>query len=150
LSFTTLIIILGILSFLLIILFSSYLVFPEEKVIKKKDVFVKKEPVGAKKIGNLSFEDISKVFASKTSSKQDLLDAIENLIRYHGRIHAKMGDLAHPDFKKYSDLIMTMCSNPQADKDTIVALDKKLRIKNPKYGLDIDEAVNKGLAARGF
>jgi hypothetical protein len=43
-----------------------------------------------------------------------------------------------------------LCKTPQADKELILSLDQKLRVKNPKYGLEIDEAVNKGIAARGF
>ena len=78
------------------------------------------------------------------------IEAIEQLIRHHGKIHAKLGDLAHPDFKRYQKAIITLCKNRQADKDVIVALNQKLRALNTKYGYEIDEAVVKGLEGRGF
>ena len=75
---------------------------------------------------------------------------IEQLIKYHGKIHPKLGDLPHPDFKRYLTLIMALCSHPNTDKTIIVALDHKLKTKNPKYTMEIEEAVNKGIAKRGF
>ena len=110
----------------------------------------KKAHLSIKRNAPLSFEEISYIFAHSESSVEDLKDAIEQLIRHHGKIHAKLGDLPHPDFKRYLSLIINLCKNPRADKDIIISLDQKLRTKNPKYGLDIDEAVNKGISARGF
>lgn len=152
-SDSTLVTILIILFLLLIPLLISYLVFPAEKEIAsvKQDNTPKKgeKPViDTNKV--LSFEEISALFSNSQSSKAELQEAIEQLIRHHGKIHAKLGDLIHPDFKRYLELIISLCKNPQADKELILSLDQKLRIKNPKYGLEIDEAVNKGIAARGF
>ncbi len=98
----------------------------------------------------MSFEQISKLFSNKKSTKEELTNTVEQLIRYHGKIHPKLGDLAHPDFKRYLTLIMSLASNPQSDKDIIVSFEKKLRVKNPKYALDIEDAINKGIAKRGF
>lgn len=147
---STLITIIIVLLVLLIPLLLSYLVYPDEKlgqpVPKKRK---EKEPeLAANK--NLSFEEISAIFLHSKSTKKELIEAIEQLIKNHGKIHAKLGDLPHPDFKRYLKLIIELCNNPQADKDIIVSLDHKLRIKNPKYGLNIDEAINKGIARRGF
>ena len=149
---STLITILIVLLVLLIPLLLSYLIYPDEKLskdIKKVEKVVEKsteiDPSKA-----LSFEEISSIFVNKKSTKKELRDGIEQLIRHHGKIHAKLGDLPHPDFKRYKEIIMALCANPQADKDIIMAIDQKLRIKNPKYGLDIDDAVNKGIAKRGF
>jgi len=152
-SGSTLVTILIILLLLLIPLLLSYLVFPVEKdiVLAKEDAVLKKDekPV-IDKNKPLSFEEIRALFSHKHSSKAELNDAIEQLVRHHGKIHAKLGDLIHPDFKRYLELIISLCKNPQADKELILSLDQKLRVKNPKYGLEIDEAVNKGIAARGF
>ena len=147
---STLITIMIVLLALLIPLLLSYLIYPDEKPAQaapKKSKHKTPEPVKEK---SLSFEEISAIFANYKSSKADLKMGIEELIKNHGKIHAKLGDLPHPDFKRYLTLIIELCNNPQADKDIIVALDHKLRTKNPKYGLNIDEAINKGLAARGF
>jgi hypothetical protein len=152
-SSSTLITILIILLLFLIPLLLSYLVYPAEKdsvVIKQDDTPKKDEKPVVDKNKKLSFEEIRVLFAHSQSSKAELKEAIEQLIRYHGKIHAKLGDLVHPDFKRYLELIISLCKNPQADKELIVSLDQKLRIKNPKYGLEIDEAVNKGIEARGF
>jgi hypothetical protein len=150
-STTTLITILIILLIVLIPLLLSYLVFPDEKVGKKIQTIRQKE-VKPEILRDkpLSFEQVQQIFAYKQSSKDELQFATEQLIKHHGKIHAKLGDLPHPDFKRYLNLIIILCANPQADKDVIVALDQKLRAKNPKYGLNIDEAVNKGIASRNF
>ncbi len=149
-SESTLLTILIILLILLIPLLLSYLVYPDEKV--NQHLYIKKrEPQRLiDRDKPLTFEEIGDIFADKESAKEDLKEAIEQLVRYHGKIHAKLGDLPHPDFKRYLTLIIKLCNNPQADKEIIVSLDQKLRVKNPKYGLNIDEAVNKGIARRGF
>lgn len=152
-SGNSLVTILIILLLFLIPLLLSYLVFPADKdtvLVKEEDVPKKGEKPVIEKDKVLSFEEIRILFSHKDSSKEELKEAIEQLIRHHGKIHAKLGDLIHPDFKRYLELIISLCKNPQADKELILALDQKLRVKNPKYGLEIDEAVNKGITARGF
>jgi len=150
-STNTLIIILIILLILLIPLLLSYLVYPDEKIAKKLPIKQKSKPTPVKKSeGKISFEKIAEIFANKKSTKEELAENIEQLIKYHGKIHTKLGDLAHPDFKRYLNVIMALCSHPQADKNLIVALDHKLKAKNPKYTMEIDDAVNKGIAKRGF
>ncbi len=150
-SESTLYWILGVLTLLLIPLLISYRMFPEEKECtpktqpsqsQERDEEVSNEP--------MSFEKISSIFAQHSSSKAELKEAIEQLVRHHGKIHSKLGDLPHPDFRRYLKLVIDLCKNPQADKDIIISLDHKLRTKNPKYALEIDEAINKGLAGRGF
>ncbi len=152
-SGTTLVTLLIILLLLLIPLLLSYLIFPAdsnaEAAQRKQVVKIDEKPV-IDKNKTLSFEEIKILFSHKHSNKNELKEAIEQLVRHHGKIHAKLGDLAHPDFKRYLELIISLCKNPQADKELILSLDQKLRVKNPKYGLEIDEAVNKGIAARGF
>lgn len=147
----------SILIFLLILLVPlllSYWPYPDPKTppvqeFIKKPQLQKSQALG--KRGNPpTFEEISEVFTKKASTKEELIEAIEELIRYHGKIHAKLGDLPHPDFKRYLRLIIELCNNPQTDKDIIVLLDQKLRVKNPRYAMDIDEATNKGIAGRGF
>ncbi len=148
---STLITILIILLVLLIPLLLSYLIYPDKKLSKDtKKVKKVEKKVERDSSEALSFEEILKIFVNKKSTKKELRDAIEQLVRHHGKIHAKLGDLPHPDFKRYKELIMALCTNPQADKDIIIAIDQKLRVKNPKYGLNIDDAVNKGIAKRGF
>jgi len=149
-STTTLITILIILLLILIPLLLSYLVFPDEKVSKHLPIKKKTLKPKISKDTPLSFEEIASLFTHSDSSQEELKEAIEQLVKHHGKIHAKLGDLPHPDFKRYLALIINLCKNPKADKDIIIALDQKLRAKNPRYGLDIDEAINKGIAARGF
>ncbi len=150
-SESTLYTILGVLSLLLIPLLVSYWVYPDEKIEEalptKKKKSVKK---AIDKNVPLGFEEITTIFGSSESSKEDFLEAIEQLMRHHGKIQAKLGDLPHPDFKRYQALIITLCKNRQADKDVIVALNHKLRALNTRYGYEIDEAVVKGIEGRGF
>ena len=151
-SESTLGILLVILFTLLILLLASYWLFPDEKP-KEKVVSNKKQPEQKPQIDlskPLSFEQISQIFVDNESSKEEFLAAIEQLIRHHGKIHAKLGDLPHPDFKRYKELIIKLCKNTQADKDVIIALNQKLRALNMKYAFEIDEAVSKGIEGRGF
>ena len=147
---STLITILIILLMILIPLLLSYLVYPDEKVKEHLPVRKKITKPEISKDTPLTFEEIADLFTRNDSSQEELKEAIEQLAKNHGKIHAKLGDLPHPDFKRYLSLIINLCKNPQADKDIIISLDQKLRAKNPKYGLDIDEAINKGIAGRGF
>ncbi len=148
---STLYTILGILSLLLIPLLASYWVYPDEKIKKVNPVKKKKpETKAVDRNGPLGFEEITTIFGSSESSKEDFLEAIEQLVRHHGKIQAKLGDLPHPDFKRYQALIITLCKNRKADKDVIVALNHKLRALNTRYGYEIDEAVAKGIEGRGF
>jgi len=149
-STTTLIIVLIILLLFLIPLLLSYIVYPDEKSLAIKPLKKIVKAVDIPKDRALEFDEISAIFMSTQSSTQVLQEAIEQLIKHHGKIHAKLGDLPHPDYKRYLTLIINLCKNPQADKNIIISLDQKLRIKNPRYGLDIDDAINKGIAARGF
>ena len=150
-SESTLYTILAILFLLLIPLLVSYWFYPDEKV--EQELPVKKKKTEKKEIDKtkpLSFEEITSIFGSSDSSKEEFIEAIEQLIRHHGKIQAKLGDLVHPDFKRYQALIITLCKNKRADKDVIVALNHKLRALNTKYGYEIDEAVVKGIEGRGF
>lgn len=135
---------------ILIPLLLSYLVYPDKEVVKIVPSKKKEPKPDIPKDKPLSFEEISKIFAHSQSTPDELKEAIEQLIKNYGKIHAKLGDLPHPDFKRYLALIINLCKNPQADKDIIISLDQKLRVKNPKYGMDIDEAINKGIAGRGL
>ena len=150
-SESTLFIILAILLLLLIPLLLSYKFYPVDKL--EEEAIMKKKMAHTSEIDRtkpLSFEEIGQIFSSSNSSKEDFIEAIEQLIRHHGKIHAKLGDLAHPDFKRYKELIIKLCKNTKSDKDVIIALNQKLRALNTKYGYEIDEAVSKGLEGRGF
>jgi len=149
-SESALITILLILLFLLILILLSYFIYPDEKITKHLPIRKKEKKPAPKRDKPLRFEEIQKIFSYKKSSKEELQEGIEQLVLHHGKIHAKLGDLPHPDFKRYLALIIELCNNPQSDKDIIVSLDQKLQAKNPRYGLDIDEATNKGIASRGF
>ncbi len=147
----------SILLFLLILLVPlllSYWPYPDPKTPPVQARTEKPQAQKPKTLGQggnpPTFKEISAVFTNKASTKEELTEAIEELARHHGKIHAKLGDLAHPDFKRYLKLIIELCNNPQADKDIIVLLDQKLRVKNPRYAMDIDDATNKGIAGRGF
>ena len=157
-SETTLTYSLIFLAILLIPLLLSYLYFPDEeivKIIKKVKVqkieedeeFQEQRPVIDKR-KPLTFEQISSIFMNQKSEQEDLKEAIEQLVRYHGKIKPKLGDLAHPDFNRYLILIVALSKHPQADADIIISLYHKLSAKNPKYNLNIDEATNKGIAGR--
>lgn len=151
-SETTLTYSLIFLSMLLIPLLISYIYFPEEstvKTVRSEEEEEETRPI-IDKSKPLTFEQITSIFMNQKSEKEDLKEAIEQLVRYHGKIKPKLGDLPHPDFNRYLTLIVALSKHPQADADIIISLYHKLSAKNPKYNLNIDEATNKGIAARGM
>ena len=148
-SESTLFITLGILFFFLILLLLSYKFLPENRVIKPKPNQNTTSSIHTiDKTQPFSFEDVSYVFGNNNSTKEDFIEAIEQLIRHHGKIHAKMGDIPHSDFKRYENLIMVLCKNSSVDKDAVLILENKLQALNIRYSHEIEEAVRKGLAAR--
>jgi hypothetical protein len=114
------------------------------KKIIQKDLKVVKEKVPLK----TDLESLRQVVKNKKSPTEELREALELIIKYHGTIHPKLGIRAHPDFDPYMDVLFTICRHPNADKEMIIYFDKELGNLNHDYKKEINEAITKGLTSR--
>jgi len=130
-----------ILSILLFLFFYS----PKSKVPLKKKPH--SEPLPQRK--KFDWDTILKIIKNKKSSAQELAEAVDLLLKYHGTIPKKLGLRAHPEFDLYSEIILRLCRHPNTNKNLVLKLDRELEKKNPEYNREINDALTKGLNSRG-
>lgn len=94
------------------------------------------------------FETLRAIIKDKKSSSKQLEEALLLILKYYGAIHPKLGLRAHPEFDKYTELIIRLCHHPQATSKIVVNFDKELRKQNPQYEHEINDAITKGLNSR--
>jgi len=102
---------------------------------------------GPKKRTDLEF--IKQIIKDKNSSKNDLSDAVDMVIKYHGNIPAKLGTRTNPKFDEYMAIFVALCRHRKATKDVVLKLDRELVSRNPAYKSEINDAITKGLNSRG-
>ena len=143
----TIMMIFFILGLLLILVYVALVYFrPSTKKERKKSVTsVKTSPKAT-----VTLDALHQSIKDPKATVNMLEGYIEVLIKSYGKIHPKMGDLAHPDFKQYADIMMTLSAHKVANKDLIMKLDRGLRTKNPKYAQELDDALERGLTMRKF
>lgn len=111
----------------------------EEKPKKEEDSSV-----------NTDLFHLVEIIKNKRSNAETLSEALELVIKHHGKVHKKLGLRPHPDFDTYMDILFTICRHPNANKDMIITFDRELEKLNPEYKKEINEAIAKGLNSRGF
>jgi len=139
----------ALLALLLFLLFLTSTSNSNKKVSKAKPV-VEKKTTPVKSLDNMpnDLNSLKNIIKDKHSSTEELREALDLVIKYHGTIHTKLGIRAHPDFDPYMDILFTICRHPNADKDMIISFDRELGRLNPEYKQDINEAITKGLNSR--
>lgn len=90
------------------------------------------------------------IIKDKHSTTQELSEAVDLIIKYHGKIPKKRGMRAHPEFETYSELMLRICHHPNTNKDIILKLDRELERLNPEYKIELEDSLTKGLNTRGF
>jgi hypothetical protein len=143
-SIAGLAVILGIL-----ILIFLYTPQKKKKNIQKKRVS-SQSPKNRDRDIEKSLEELLAVIKDKHATTEELAKALELIIKYHGKIHPKLGMRSHPDFDIYSEILLRICRHPNTNKDIIVKFDKALAKRNPEYLREINDSLNKGLNSRGF
>ncbi len=93
---------------------------------------------------------LKSVIKRKKSTNEELKNALELIIKYHGTIHKKLGVRSHPDFDVYMDIIFTICRHPNTSTEIIINFDKDLERLNPEYKPEINNALSRGLNSRGM
>lgn len=130
-----LVIILGILVFILLIPKQM-----EKKTVQKRTV----EPVKPK----TDLDSLRHIIRNRLSTKQELQDALNLVIKLHGHIPKKLGSRVNPEFDGYMEILIMICRHPNTDKNIILKFDKELRGLNPSYKDEINESITKGLDSR--
>ncbi|WP_457746879.1 hypothetical protein [Sulfurimonas sp.] len=138
-SIVGLMIVLGILIFVLF--------YTPSKRKKKKEKSIQKN---VKKRPEMDFTRLLAIIKNKKSSTQELEEALDLIIKYHGKIHPKLGIRAHPEFDIYADILFRICRHPNTTKELIINFDRSLEKLNPDYNKEINDALTKGLNSRGF
>lgn len=138
-SIVGLVIILGI----LVLLLSS----PFENKSKKDKTII--EDVPLKIVTKTDFEYLRGIIANPKSLTEDLSDALELIIKYHGTMHKKLGIRSHPESRAYMHTLFKVCRHKNANKEMIVQFSNALEKLNPDYKKDISDAMMRGLNSRG-
>ena len=116
---------------------------------RKKKSLSKKSTTSPQRKNTPSFEALISVIKNKNATREELFSAVEDILKYYGTIHPKLGMRSHPDFDKYGLIILKLCHHPHTDKKIILKFDKELRAKNPEYAHEINDFLTKGLDTRG-
>ncbi len=112
---------------------------------KSKKV-VKKQKVKSK----TDLEFLRTIVKNRKSTVDELKEALDLVLKYHGTIPKKLGLRAHPESQIYMDILFSVCRHPNANKDIIVSFDKELGRLNPDYKKDLNDAMMRGLNSRGI
>jgi len=89
-----------------------------------------------------SFEKIRSIITRKNSSKAQLYEAIELLIRDYSRVNHER------PISAYVSIVEALCVHPNTDSKLILRLEKELRMANIEQEDKIDQALKRGLEAR--
>ena len=141
-SIIGLVVILGILIF-----FFLYRSGVKKKEAKKKQKSYVQE---SKPKPRHDLNGLLEIIRDKNSTTKELSDALDSIIKYHGKIHPKLGIRAHPDFDIYSEILLRICRHSNTNKDIILKFDKELEKRNPEYVREINDSLTKGLYSRGL
>jgi hypothetical protein len=135
----------AILGFLLFLFFYSKKSKTQKKSLKKKS-----KKGSSKREEQPKFKDLMAVIRDKNATTQELSDALDALLKYYGKIPAKLGIRTHPEFYAYAEILLRICRHKNINKELIVYFDKELEKRNPDYIREINDALMKGLNSRGF
>ena len=133
----------GLIGLLAILVF--FLMYSPKKVIAKK----KAKQEQKKRSPFPTLDSLVAIVKDQKTTTVELSEAIDNVLKYYGTIHPKLGIRAHPDFNTYGLIMLKICHHPHTDKKIILKFDKELRAKNPEYAHEINDFLTKGLASRG-
>jgi tRNA U34 5-carboxymethylaminomethyl modifying enzyme MnmG/GidA len=137
----------GLTALLAVLIFLLYV--PTEKRVKKAKA-AKKSSQEASEKPSYDLEDLRDIVKNKKSTNEELKEALELVIKYHGTMHKKLGMRPHPDSDIYMDILFKAARHPNADKNLIITFNKELEKLNPEYKKEINDALMRGLNSRGL
>ncbi|MDQ1245080.1 MAG: hypothetical protein QG565_1421 [Campylobacterota bacterium] len=139
--------IIGLVALLGLLIILLFLSTNNTKKVKEESLEIKSSVQEEKKELDLNY--LAKIIKNKKSDAKKLQYALDAIIKYHGKVHKKLGLRPHPDFYIYVDILFTLCRHPKANKDLIINFDRELGKQNPEYKQEINDAIIKGLNSRG-
>jgi tRNA U34 5-carboxymethylaminomethyl modifying enzyme MnmG/GidA len=134
----------GLVMVLVVIVLYILFAGKKKKSIKKR---VKKKQVKKKEVYS-SLEELKAIIKKKTSSSEELSNALDLVIKYHGYISEQSAGKRSTSFDTYIDILVTICRHPNTNKNIIINFDSALSKKNPTYKSSIDNIVRRGLDTR--
>ena len=134
-----LLVILGLLVFILVLAPKSKKKGTVKKVVQEQKVKIKTD-----------LEFLRTIVKDRKSTAEELKEALDLVLKYHGTIHKKLGLRPHPESQVYMDILFNVCRHPNANKNIIVNFDKELGRSNPDYKKDLHDAMMRGLNSRGI
>ncbi len=135
-----LLVILGLLVFILVLNSKS-----KKREIQKSKKVVQEQKVKPK----IDLEFLRTIVKNRKSTTQELKEALDLVLKYHGTIPKKLGLRSHPKSQIYMDILFSVCRHPNANKDIIINFDKELGRLNVEYKKDLHDAMMRGLNSRG-
>jgi hypothetical protein len=138
--------IMGLVAVLALLIFFLFLPSGRKKAEAKASS--KSGASSKKQSSDISLESLRSIIKKKTTTTKELKEALDLILKHHGKVHEKLGLRAHPDFDTYMDILFTICRHPNTNKDIVINFDKELARLNPEYKKDINEAITKGLNSR--
>ena len=145
-SFLGLVILLGLLIAILIL---------PQRLNKKKNKEANKEPntqLQDKKhnVFDDTLEKLRDIIKKNSTSKEELQESLELVIKYHGTIPHKLGIRTSPDSDIYMDILFKACRHKNASSEMIVKFSRDLEKLNEEYKKEINDALMRGLNSRGI
>jgi uncharacterized membrane protein YgaE (UPF0421/DUF939 family) len=135
----------------LIVMLGILVIFLVSRSKKKQKIYEKRtKEEKVKEIVSHEFNDFLTVIKNRQASSEELKKALDGILEYHGTIPAKLGIRLHPEFYKYSEVILRLCRHKQTNKDLIINFYKKLSKRNPSYAKEIDDSLTKGINSLGM
>ena len=88
-----------------------------------------------------TFESLSAVIKNRSSSASELRHAVEMILK-------RFGTITSQTVGTYKNLLESLCVHPKTDSKLILSFEKNLRVSNPSFAREIEQALAIGLAAR--
>jgi hypothetical protein len=99
---------------------------------------------------DFDLEHLRDIVKNRKSTTQELKNALELVIKYHGVMHTKLGMLPHPESDIYMDILFKAARHPNIDKKILLKFNLELEKLNPNYKKEIHDALMRGLNSRGL
>ncbi|WP_373035711.1 hypothetical protein [Sulfurimonas sp.] len=138
--------IMGLVVILALLIFLLFL--PSSRKKREVELPSKDETPSQKRPADTDLQSLRAIIKKKKTTTKELEEALDLIIKYHGKVHEKLGQRAHPDFDVYMDILFTICRHPNTNKDIVIKFDRELGQLNPEYKKEINEAITKGLNSR--
>lgn len=122
-----------------------FLFFIKPKREKKRE---REKREAKKKSSHKSLQEYVDIIKDKTSTTEDLEEAVDSILKYYGTIHSKLGTRTHPDFDIYLGALFRICTHPNTNTKIILKLNRGLEKQNPSYAKEINDAITRGLNSR--